>query len=179
MNHKADFIRSYFEQLEHDDYAIEYFKEDQPLGTAGSLHLIKDQMSETFFVSNCDIVIDTDYSEILQYHREQANEITMVVSLKHIKIPYGTVETSEGGQVTSLIEKPELTYMINAGLYILEPHLLNEIPEDSFYHITDLIEAIRKRGGKVGAFPISEKSWCDIGEWAEYRRTLGILGIPQ
>jgi dTDP-glucose pyrophosphorylase len=177
VNHKADFIKSYFDQLENPNYAIDYFKEDQPLGTAGSLHLIKKQMNETFFVSNCDIVIDADYSEILKYHREQANEITMVVSLKHIKIPYGTVETGEGGQVTSLIEKPELTYMINAGLYILEPHVLKEIPEDSFYHITDLIEAIRVRGGKVGAFPISEKSWCDIGEWAEYKRTLGVFGL--
>ena len=101
----------------------------------------------------------------------------MVVSLKHIKIPYGTVETSEGGQVTSLVEKPELTYMVNAGFYILEPHLLSDIPEDTFYHITDLIEAVRARNGKVGAFPISEKSWCDIGEWAEYKRTLNQLGF--
>lgn len=179
VNYKADFIQSYFDQLEGGDYRIEYFKEDQPLGTAGSLHLMKGKINETFFVSNCDIVIDADYSEILNYHREQKNEITMVVSLKHIKIPYGTVETTEGGQVTSLVEKPELTYMINAGLYLLEPLLIGEIPEGEHYHITDLIDAVRNRGGKVGAFPISEKSWCDIGEWTEYKRTLGVLGISQ
>ena len=177
VNHKADFIKSYFDQLEGENYDIEYFKEDQPLGTAGSLHLIREKIKETFFVSNCDIVIDADYTEILKYHRKQKNEITMVVSLKHIKIPYGTVETCEGGQVTNLVEKPELTYMINAGFYILEPNLLSEIPVDSFYHITDLIESVRKRGGNVGAFPISEKSWCDIGEWAEYRSTLGVFGV--
>jgi len=177
VNHKANFIRSYFDHLEENPYKIDYFKEDEPLGTAGSLHLIKDKISETFFVSNCDIVIDADYSEILDYHREQQNEITMVCSLKYIKIPYGTVETSEGGQVTSLLEKPELTYKINTGLYLLEPHLLEEIPENSFYHITDLIDDVRVRGGRVGAFPISEKSWCDIGEWAEYKRTLGVLGF--
>ncbi|MDB4770106.1 nucleotidyltransferase family protein [Akkermansiaceae bacterium] len=177
VNHKADFIRSYFDQLEGDPYDIQYFREDKPLGTAGSLHLVKKQIRETFFVSNCDILIDADYGEILDYHREQQNEISMVVSLKHIKIPYGTVETSEGGQVVNLVEKPELNYKINAGFYLLEPHLLNEIPEDTFYHITDLIEAVRNRGGKVGAFPISEKSWCDIGEWAEYSRTRGILGL--
>ncbi|MCP5536775.1 MAG: NTP transferase domain-containing protein [Akkermansiaceae bacterium] len=177
VNHKAEFIKSYFDHLEGADYNIKYFKEDEPLGTAGSLNLIKGQISETFFVSNCDIVIDADYSEFLDYHREQNNEITMVVSLKHIKIPYGTVETEEGGQVTNLTEKPELTYMINAGLYILEPHLLEEIPIGKFYHITDLIDAARMRGARVGAYPISEKSWCDIGEWAEYRRTLSVLGI--
>lgn len=177
VNHKADFIKSYFDQLEDLEYNIQYFKEEKPLGTAGSLNLIKSQISGTFFVSNCDIVIDADYSEFLDYHREQGNEITMVVSLKHIKIPYGTVETGEGGQVTNLTEKPELTYMINAGLYLLEPHLLEEIPVGEFYHITELIDAVRARGGRVGAFPISEKSWCDIGEWAEYKRTLGVLGL--
>ena len=163
--------------MEDLEYNIQYFKEEKPLGTAGSLNLIKSQISGTFFVSNCDIVIDADYSEFLDYHREQGNEITMVVSLKHIKIPYGTVETGEGGQVTNLTEKPELTYMINAGLYLLEPHLLEEIPVGEFYHITELIDAVRARGGRVGAFPISEKSWCDIGEWAEYKRTLGVLGL--
>ena len=177
VNHKAEFIQSYFDQLEGESYNIEYFKEDKPLGTAGSLHLIKDRVDGTFFVSNCDILIDADYGEILKYHQEHKNEITMVVSLKHIKIPYGTVETGEGGQVWSLREKPELTYMINAGLYILEPQLINEIPVDTFYHITDLIDAVRNRGGRVGAFPISEKSWCDIGEWTEYGRTMNKLGI--
>ncbi|MDB4729693.1 sugar phosphate nucleotidyltransferase, partial [Akkermansiaceae bacterium] len=135
------------------------------------------RIKETFFVSNCDIIIDADYADIYRYHQEEKNEITMVVSLKHIKIPYGTVETEEGGQVTSLVEKPELTYMVNAGLYILEPHLLDEIKEDTFFHITELIDLVKKRGGRVGAFPVSEKSWCDIGEWAEYRETLGALGL--
>ncbi|MDA7675129.1 nucleotidyltransferase family protein [Akkermansiaceae bacterium] len=177
VNYRHEFIRTYFESITDKSYAIHYFMEDRPLGTAGSLRLVKDRIKETFFVSNCDIIIDADYADIYRYHQEEKNEITMVVSLKHIKIPYGTVETEEGGQVTSLVEKPELTYMVNAGLYILEPHLLDEIKEDTFFHITELIDLVKKRGGRVGAFPVSEKSWCDIGEWAEYRETLGALGL--
>jgi dTDP-glucose pyrophosphorylase len=177
VNYKHEFIRTYFDSMSDDSYDIEYFKEDEPLGTAGSLTLIKDKIKEPFFVSNCDIIIDADYSEIYGYHKEQKNELTMVVSLKHIKIPYGTVETGEGGQVESLLEKPELTYMVNAGLYILEPELLAEIPEGKFFHITDLIEHVKARGGRVGAYPISEKAWCDIGEWAEYRETLQFLSL--
>lgn len=177
VNHKHEFIRTYMDQLEDAPYAIEYFKEDKPLGTAGSLHLIRDKIQEPFFVSNCDIVIDTDYSEIVDYHREHKNEITLVAALKHIKIPYGTLETAEGGQLTGLQEKPELTYLINTGLYLLEPHLLEEIPESTFYHITHLIETVRKRGGRVGVYPVSEKSWCDIGEWEEYRRTMSYFGM--
>lgn len=175
LNHKADFIENYLNNEIDRDYDLTYFRETEPLGTAGSLFLVKDKIKETFFISNCDIVIDTDYSEILEYHREQQNEITLVVSLKHIKIPYGTVKTTDGGQITELEEKPEITYKANTGVYIVEPKLLDEIEPNKFLHITELVERIRQRGGKVGAFPVSEKSWCDIGEWAEYRRTLSIL----
>jgi dTDP-glucose pyrophosphorylase len=177
VNHKADFIRNYLDELEGPSYDVRYFQEDQPLGTAGSLHLIENEISETFFVSNCDIVIDTDYSEIVDYHREHGNEITLVAALKHVQIPYGTLETGEGGVLKEFREKPELTYLINTGMYVLEPGLLAEIPKNKFFHITDLIEQVQARGGRVGVFPVSEKSWCDIGEWQEYGRTMRILGL--
>lgn len=168
VNYKADLIRSYFEQLDNCPYVLDYFTEDKPLGTAGSLHLIKNKINETFFVSNCDIVIDEDLSEVLDYHREHKNEITLVAALKHLKIPYGILETAEEGRLIELKEKPEFTYLINAGLYLLEPHLLSEIPENKFFHITDLIDLIRQRSGRIGVFPVSEKSWYDIGEWKKY-----------
>lgn len=177
VNYKADFIRSYFEQLENCPHKLEYFIENKPLGTAGSLNLIEDRIKETFFVSNCDIVINEDYSEILDYHRKHQNEITIVAALKHIKVPYGTLETAEEGRLIDLKEKPELTYLINSGLYLLEPQLLSEIPKDTFFHITDLIESVRAREGRVGVFPVSEKSWYDIGEWKEYNRTMKAMGV--
>ena len=177
VNYKADFIRSYFEQLDPCPYAMDYFIESQPLGTAGSLHLMKDRVEGTFFVSNCDIVIDSDYSEILDYHRKHNNEITLVAALKHFRVPYGTLETAEEGQLTSFKEKPELTYLINAGFYLLESRLFSEIPRDTFFHMTDLIEVVRARGGRVGVFPVSEKSWYDIGEWHEYGNVVKKMGI--
>jgi NDP-sugar pyrophosphorylase family protein len=91
-----------------------------------------------------------------------------VSAFKHYPIPYGTIKTENGGLLTELIEKPELTFQINSGMYILEPHLLNEIPENTFFHITHLIEQIQKRMGQVGVFPVSEGSWKDIGEWDQY-----------
>jgi NDP-sugar pyrophosphorylase family protein len=94
----------------------------------------------------------------------------LVAAFKHYPIPYGTIETGDNGKLLKLIEKPELTFKINSGMYILEPHLLNEIPENQFFHITDLIENILKRKGNIGVFPISEKSWKDIGNWDEYIR---------
>lgn len=170
VNYKADFIRQYMEGLDKPQYNIQYFQEDKPLGTAGSLHLLKDRINSTFFVSNCDMIIDEDYSEILRFHREHQNEITVVAALKNFSIPYGTLETSEGGQLLSLHEKPDLTYKINTGMYILEPHLIEEIPSDRLYHITFLIEKLIQERRHVGVFPISDGSWTDIGNWDEYMK---------
>ena len=177
VNHKADFIRNYLDQIQDPRYQIQYFQEDRPLGTAGSLRLLRGTLTETFFVSNCDIMIDTDYSEIVDYHRENKNEITLVGALKHIKIPYGTVVTGEDGILKEFREKPELNYVCNTGLYLLEPHLIEQIPTEQIYHITDLIDAVQARDGRVGVFPVSEKSWCDIGEWHEYGRTMRLMNL--
>jgi dTDP-glucose pyrophosphorylase len=168
VNYKAELIRYYFDDLNSAQYSIEYFQEDKPLGTAGSLSLLKGKINQTFFVSNCDILIDQDYSEILKYHRENKNEITIVAALKHYPIPYGIIETGLNGSLLQLVEKPDLTFKINSGMYIIEPHLMKEIPDNTFFHITELIEKVLKRQGFIGVFPISERSWSDIGSWAEY-----------
>ncbi len=167
VNYKAELIKYYLES-EGLPYDINYFQEDQPMGTAGSLSLLKGQINETFFVSNCDILIEQDYSEILEYHRTNKNDITIVAVLKHYSIPYGTIETTDKGALVCLSEKPEITYKINSGMYILEPKVLKDIPDNEFFHITHLIDKINKNKGKVGVFPVSEKSWKDIGEWDEY-----------
>jgi dTDP-glucose pyrophosphorylase len=172
VNYKAETIIHYFQQLASDNYHIDYFQEEKPLGTIGSLYLTKDKIKSTFFVSNCDIIIEEDYSEILKYHQENKNELTIVSALKHYPIPYGTISTEMDGLLNELIEKPELTFQINSGFYILEPHLLNEIPENEFFHITTLIENIQNRKGRVGVFPVSEKSWIDIGTLDEYLKLM-------
>lgn len=172
VNYKSDLIRFYFDQIEGKTFNVNFFEEDKPLGTAGSLRLLDDKLNQTFFVSNCDILIDEDYGEIYNYHKNNRNELTLVASLKNYDIQYGTVESGENGELIALREKPNLNFMINCGLYILEPHLLKEIPSDTFFHITDLIEKIKLRNGKVGVFPVSEKSWTDIGEWQFYSKML-------
>jgi dTDP-glucose pyrophosphorylase len=167
VNYKAKNIRDYFAELEKD-YNISFFEEAKPLGTAGSLHLLNGKIDKTFFISNCDILIEEDYREIYKYHKEYNNELTIVGAFRHYPIPYGTLETCEEGQLLSITEKPELSFLINSGMYILEPHLIAEIPQNKFFHITDLIKKIKERNGRVGVFPVSEKSWVDLGEWDKY-----------
>lgn len=167
VNYKAELIK-YYLKSQNLPYKLSYFQEDKPMGTAGSLSLLKGKINSTFIVHNCDILIDQDYSEIVDYHTQNKFEITLVAVLKSYSIPYGTINTGVNGELISLSEKPEMTFQINSGMYILEPHLMNEIPTDEFFHITHLIEKVKQRGGKVGVFPISENSWKDIGNWDEY-----------
>ena len=169
VNYKADLISFYLDSLKLP-YRTKCFVEDNPLGTAGSLHLLNGEIESTFFVSNCDILIEDDYAKILRYHKENGNEITIISAYRHMSIPYGTLEVGENGKLIALKEKPDLSFSINTGMYILEPHLLKEIPKNKFYHITHLIGEVLTRNGKVGVFPVSEKSWKDIGTWDEYIR---------
>ena len=90
------------------------------MGTAGSLSLIKGKIKETFFVSNCDILIDEDYAEILKYHRDNKNEITIVAALKNYAIPYGIIVTGDNGSLVEMQEKPDLTFKIKLHEHILK-----------------------------------------------------------
>jgi dTDP-glucose pyrophosphorylase len=170
VNYKSDLIRYYFKSLGNHGYHLTFLEEDKPLGTAGSLYMLKGKIKKTFIVTNCDILIEQDFSDIYHYHVSERNELTIIAALKHYSIPYGTIESGAGGTLMSLTEKPELTFKINSGMYVLEPGILHEIPDNQHYHITELIKKVKKRGGKIGVFPVSEKSWKDIGDWHEYMK---------
>lgn len=174
VNYKADIMKYYLSQLDHK-YDIEFFQEDKPLGTIGSVSLLKGKITTPFFVSNCDSINEQDYRDVYDYHMSNHNDLTIVTMVKSFKIPYGVIETGEDGLMISLSEKPELTYQVNTGVYILNPSCIDEIPEGEFFHITHLMEKIKTRGGRVGCFPVSEHAWKDMGEWPEYLKMIKIL----
>jgi dTDP-glucose pyrophosphorylase len=174
VNYKAEMIKYFLGDNNFNKYKISYFQEDKPLGTAGSLSLIKDIIHSTFFLSNCDILIDQELGAIYDFHVENKNKITLVAALKTIRLPYGTLRTKEDGLLIRLVEKPDYTFKINSGLYILEPEVINEIPENQIFHITDLIEKLIIKKERIGVFPVSEGSWKDIGNWDDYLRNIKI-----
>ena len=174
VNYKADMMKYYLSQLDHK-YDIEFFMEDKPLGTIGSVSLLKGKITTPFFVSNCDSINEQDYRDVYDYHVNNHNDLTIVTMVKSFKIPYGVIETGEDGLMTALSEKPELTYQVNTGVYILNPSCIDEIPEGEFFHITHLMEKIKARGGRVGCFPVSEHAWKDMGEWPEYLKMIDVL----
>lgn len=174
VNYKVEMMKFYLSQLEHH-YDVEFFQEDKPLGTIGSVSLLRGRIKTPFIVSNCDIVIDQDYRDVYDYHIQNGNDITLVAAVKTLRIPYGVVETGGDGLLLELKEKPENTFMFNTGVYILNPDLIDDIPVNSVYHITDLMEQVKSRGGRVGCFPVSDKAWHDMGEWSEYLKLIRVL----
>ncbi len=166
VNHKKNMIKAYFNEIEYD-YQVEYVDEDKPLGTGGGLALLKEKISESFILTNCDILIKADYQKIYNHHKENGNLITMVCSLKNVKIPYGVIEISDTGEIESMKEKPELSFFTNTGMYIVEPSVISELADNTVIGFPDIIEKHQKAGAKIGVYPISEKSWLDMGQLDE------------
>lgn len=175
VNYKKNLIKAYLQDM-RPDYEVNYIEEENFLGTAGSLYLVKDEMTEPFFVSNCDILLDVNYAKVMRFHKENGNMITLITSLKNYTIPYGVVNIGREGRVESLSEKPELNFLVNTGVYVLNPEALKLIPKEKFMHITDLIQACLNRGDKVGAYPVTEKAWEDMGEFPGMEQMLRMRG---
>lgn len=171
LHYKSQLVQFYIEQLALP-FPIEFIVEPSLTGTAGSLALLKGRIAGTFFVTNCDVLIDEDYSAVLDYHRAAGNDLTLVAAVKIDRIPYGTVESGKDGQLVSLVEKPDHSYMVNTGLYVLEPAALDLLKADEFCDMTDFLERLRSAGMRIGVFPISDRRWLDIGEWPAYRKRL-------
>ncbi len=175
VNFKKGMIRSYFEDLS-PAYRLSFVEEGKPLGTAGSLKLIGKHLTGPCFVTNCDILIHADFGDIYEYHMNSGNDITVVSSMKSTVIPYGVIECRKGGGVSGLQEKPVISNFINTGMYIINPALLERIPENTFYHMTDMIADALKNGLKIGMYPVSEDSFLDMGEFEELKRMEEKLG---
>ena len=171
VNYKGRILKAYFEELQ-PDYSVRFIEEQEPLGTAGSLRYLVGKFNEPFFVTNCDIIIKADYTNLYKFHQKGAYDVTLVASAKEYVIPYGTCNLNSDGHLSHINEKPQYDLLINTGLYVLNPEVLELIPENKFYHITNLIEDVKNQGKKVGVFPIDDDSWIDVGEWVEYRKAI-------
>lgn len=176
VNYKKNMIKGYFNEIERD-YQISYVDEDKPLGTGGSLSLMREQLQKTFFVSNCDILVDADYTDIVDFHKKNKHDITFVASLKITQIPYGVLQLDKEGLLENTVEKPEYSHLINTGMYVMEPSVLNFVPNDKFTDLPDVIMSAKNAGLKVGVFPVSENSWLDMGQIKEMENMIESLGV--
>ena len=174
VNYKSKIMKSYFEDLE-PDYHVNFVDEPEPLGTAGSLRFLRGELRAPFFVTNCDIIVDTNYHSILDFHSKHSHSITLVGSAVHHQIPYGTCVLTDSGALSRIDEKPGYDLLVNTGMYAVESDALNLIPDTGVFHMTDLINAVLDSGRTVGVYPVGEKAWIDVGQWKEYQQASALL----
>lgn len=169
VNYKRGMIKSYFADLEKD-YTVDFIDEDVFMGTGGGLCLLKGRMDSPFFFTNCDTLLDLDYGDLYQYHKAHGNLVTMVCAFKHYVVPYGVVELGEDGGIAAMREKPELNFLTNTGVYVVEPRVVEEMKMGEVIGFPDVIDRYRAAGEKVGIYPINESSWMDMGQMEELEK---------
>jgi dTDP-glucose pyrophosphorylase/predicted transcriptional regulator len=165
---KSELIRDYFKNGDQHGVSIRYVHEDTPLGTAGSLGLLPDNLPDLpIIIMNGDLLTKVDFKHLLDFHGNNNADATMCVREYDFQVPYGVVAIDEGG-VREIKEKPIHKFFVNAGIYVLNRHLINKVDGESFLSMTDFLEKELNCGG-VNAFPIHEY-WLDIGRIEEYEK---------
>ena len=162
---QRDKIKSHFRDGQHLGVDLTYVDEDQPLGTAGALSLME-AFDEPLLVINGDILTEVNFRAMLQFHREHHAEMTVAVRRYDVEVPYGVVQC-EDANIVDLTEKPQFSFFVNAGIYLLEPSAQALLPAGEASNMTDLIQKLVAAGRPVVSFPIREY-WIDIGRHADY-----------
>ena len=169
VNYKAEMIKAYFGDGSRLGVDIRYLEEKKRLGTAGALSLLDQKdIDIPFFVMNGDLLTTVDFQKMLDYHYEQDSSATVGVREYDFQVPYGVIKAQKG-YVQSIQEKPVHRFFVNAGIYLLNPDLLQYIPRDTFYDMPTLISALIDKQQSVSSFPIHEY-WLDIGRIEEYNK---------
>jgi len=176
LYNKAKMIKAYFDDL-NPPYTINYLEEPKPLGTAGVLNQLQNSIKDSLFLTNCDTIINCNYKDLLEFHNKNKYDISLVGSMINHRVPYGICEIENEGKLVSLKEKPEYSYLVSTGMYVLRGSVLKYIPNNKHFNMTDLIDKVRNNDGTIGVYPISEKSWLDTGEWKEYKKTVEQLSL--
>lgn len=174
VHHKANLVRAYLEESGLP-YDVQYLTEPYPLGTAGALRGLLDNVSKPFFVTNCDILIATNYASLYEFHETEHHALTVVVAARQHTIPYCVCELDVNGHLHRIKEKPFYDILVNTGLYVLSPKILTLLQPDSYCDMPTLIDRVLESQQSVGVFPVSGDAFIDIGAWKEYRAALQLL----
>jgi NDP-sugar pyrophosphorylase family protein len=161
----SDKIKDHFGDGQDFGIELSYVTEDRPLGTAGALGLLE-PTENPLLIINGDILTRVNFKAMLDFHRENKAALTVAVRKYDMNVPYGVIE-SEGALVRALVEKPLLNFLVNAGIYLLEPAVHRYIPNNRHLNMTDLIQRLIDDGQAVASFPIMEY-WLDIGNDVDY-----------
>ena len=167
VGHLAELIISYFKDGNDFGVNISYSRETEPLGTAGPLDLVKDQLEETFLLLNGDILTDIDFSDLINEHKQSHSIGTVAMSKREVNIDFGVIKSNSENQIIGWDEKPQLSYFVSMGIYVFNKRIFNYLPTSTFFNVPDLILSGRKDSEGVNTYH-HQGFWLDIGREEDY-----------
>jgi len=168
VNYKSEMIENHFGNGVEFGVNIQYIHENKRMGTAGALSLMREELTEAFFVMNGDLLTNVNFEEMHKYHKENKATATMGVREYDFQVPYGVVNVNNE-VIISIEEKPVHKFFVSAGMYMLNSEVLQKIPNDTFFDMPTLFEKLIADNIKTVSFPIREY-WLDIGRISDYER---------
>jgi dTDP-glucose pyrophosphorylase len=170
-NYLSQMIETHFEDGARFGARIEYLREEQPLGTAGALSLLPAPPTAPLLLMNGDLVTQADVGALLDFHAGGRHTISIAIRKYFHTVPFGCVEL-DGDRIVALDEKPTLSRLVNAGIYVLDPRVVARVPADRESTTPGLIEAAMAAGEEVRALEI-EDDWIDVGHKEQFKRARG------
>tara|TARA_Y100000389_G_scaffold204802_1_gene259749 strand:- start:870 stop:1919 length:1050 start_codon:yes stop_codon:yes gene_type:complete len=172
MNYKYSILKNYLNTEEKKTH-FNFLIEKKSLGTVGSLSLIdKKKITENFYVTNCDILVNTSLKNFYNFHKKNKSLLTLIVTKKKMKFAYGACELKGKHDLKSIKEKPEHIYLVNTGFYIMNKKILHYLKYNKKTDINELIELLKKKNLKISCYTIKQKNWSDFGNWSQYNKEL-------
>lgn len=168
LNYKKEYIKLYLKENAFS-YTIDWVEEEDFLGTAGSLSLLKDRVKETFFVVNCDSLMDINFNDVLEWHKKNDAAMTIIGCHNEVEIPFGVLHLSNG-RLEKILEKPVQDVIINTGIYIMEPRILSYLSEGKHIDMNEFVDIVGEKE-KITVYPIYD-GWLDMGQWEEYKKNM-------
>lgn len=169
VGHLSELLKAFFKDGKRFGVKISYSQEDKPLGTAGPLSLIQDQLSEPFFVLNGDVLTTLNFSALMARHKRTGSIATIAIHKRSVHIDFGVLNLGEENKVVDYIEKPSIPYQVSMGVYAFNPEILNFIPVNTYLDFPDLVLSLISKGQVVSGY-LFDGYWQDLGRADDYAK---------
>lgn len=170
VGYLEELLRAFFKDGQRFGLKIRYSFEEHPLGTAGPLSLIEG-LTETFLVTNGDVLTTLDIADLVRYHQENEASATIAMHARQINVDLGVLELEGDNQISGYIEKPSYDFNVSMGIYVFEPRVLDFIPKNEYLDFPNLVLKLLDAGERVMGYPF-EGYWQDLGRQEDYEQAV-------
>ena len=172
VNYLREQIEAHYQTPRHE-VQVQTVREPQYLGTIGSIKFVPKFYNDTVLLMNSDLFTNIDYEDFFLHYQQHEADMSVAAVPYNVSIPYGVLDLN-GRNIIGLLEKPKYNYYANAGIYLIKRSALEEIPDNTFFNATDLIEKLIAEGKKVIRYPLNG-TWIDIGNPQEYQKAQDLV----